>query len=78
MLGVESVQREIRGSFLGTLKERGRSKKALKNSMTLPLPSYQFPSGRIALPLGKTFPGKVDECTCAANTSKSIEMLRYC
>lgn len=72
MVRVESVQRVIRGSFLGTLKERGRGKKALTNSMIFPSPVTSFQVAE-SLPLGMLFPGKVGECTHAANTGESIE-----
>jgi len=39
---VKSVQRGIGGSFLGALKERGRSKKALTNSMIFSFPVTSF------------------------------------
>lgn len=65
----EGNQRLMIGSFKG---ERKRQKGPDKQH-DFPLPSYQFPSGRITLPLGMTFPGKVGEYTSVANTGKSIE-----
>lgn len=72
MIRVKSAdgnQRLVLGGFKG---ERKRQKGPDKQH-DFPFPSQKFPRGRITLPLEMMFPGKVGECTHAANSGKSIE-----
>lgn len=54
------------GVLLESFKGEGKGQKVLGKHHDFPLPNYQFPSGRITLPLGMMFSGKAGECICAA------------